>query len=90
MIVPEFDILYNDLTEEKLMFLSLKYQQCQYNFSFDTAGAGLIKYDDPDEWPALFVMERCGQKLAGVFTSAMKVNLAFVQTQKIDDSTQGD
>lgn len=78
-----FDKLYDDLSDEEIMFHSLKYDVCEYNITHvENLGGSFIDYDEPGNWPAFFTINECGMSMSGVFTNKQKINLAFIEFNK--------
>ena len=80
----KFDTLYDDMSEEDIMFLSLKYDKCNYRIEWhELLQTNTIKYDEPAEWPAFFTITLENvKKHTGVFTSKKNINLAFIEYNK--------
>ena len=79
-----FDKLYDDLSEEEIMFHSLKYDVCTYSIEWhDLLQTNLISYDTPASWPAFFKITVESRKTqVGIFTSKKNINLAFIEYNK--------
>jgi hypothetical protein len=75
------DVMYDNVSDEDLTFLSLKYCKCNYVVE-DTSMGLFINYETPREWPALFVMKANGKRYVGIFTSKLNINLAFIKYNK--------
>jgi len=81
----EFNKLYDNLSEEEIVFYSLKYNCYNYKITYNkTAQTHSINYDEPDSWPAFFIIQICNgshnensQRQAGIFTSKTKINLVY-------------
>jgi len=79
----EFDRFYDDVSEEDIMFYSLKYPQCDYKVEYNAAlQTNLINYDEPDSWPAFYKSEFDGTLRVGIFTSIQTINLAYINYNK--------
>jgi len=80
----EFNKFYDNLTEEEILFYSLKYNRCKYRIEYSTIlQTNLIDYDEPESWPAFYVMDLDdGPTRVGIFTSKKKINLAYIDYNK--------
>ena len=79
----KFNRLYGDMSEEDILFLSLKYDKCHYKIEYhELLQTNIIQYDEPASWPAFFVITTEAGIRSGVFTDKKSINLAFVENNK--------
>lgn len=75
-----FNKVYENISKEEQVFLSLQYGRCDYTVTWDdSAQRRLISYTVPDKWPVFYVMTIDDNEVVGIFESKEDVNLAFIQ-----------
>lgn len=82
----ELNVFYDYIPEEELAFLQLKYDTVEYKIEPDSYESGIIvRYNEPDSWPALFYNTHNGMTRYGLFTEKEKINLSFVDRKYTDN-----
>ena len=76
------------MSEQDIMFLSLKYDRCNYRIEWhEGLKTNIIQYDEPANWPAFFMITlENADTQTGVFTSQKKINLAFINYNEEKES----
>jgi len=78
----EFNVAYDDLSDEDVVFLSLKYEKCNYKIRKSCSKSCGITYNEPKTWPAFFVIDADGDISGGIFTDTRHINLIYWKINK--------
>jgi hypothetical protein len=76
----KLNTFYDDLTEQDVAYLLLRYDTCKYTIDYhDRLETLLINFDEPKSWPALFRFDDNGRIRYGVFESKKDIQMGFIE-----------